>query len=199
MQPKFNAAALKTRLSGMPFIGQLIFGALCCERLLPNFLQFAQDESSLGVPLRAALDVAWSIAEGQAADTDDTRAKSAACEASAPSSDESDSLLVTAAQDACFAICSLLDYALKLDTNDIVEVARFATDSIDLFVQEVNSLHPQDPQLEQKILNDPLMQRELVQQDLDLEQLVRVLDPATVRTTRLARSPSPGNLSVVAT
>lgn len=47
-------------------------------------------------------------------------------------------------------------------------MATYATDSVDLYVQEIEGMSPVDPLLEQKILMHPLMQRELRQQEDDL-------------------------------
>lgn len=78
---------------------------------------------------------------------------------------------MTSAQDACFAVCGLLDYLLESDVDKIVQAATYATDSVDLYAQEIESMAPNDPQLEQKILTHRLMQRELAKQEEDLKAI----------------------------
>ena len=93
------------------------------------------------------------------------------CEDSAPESGEYDSLFVSAAQDASFADCSLLDCLIEKDARKIVQVAAFATDTVDLYVQEVENISSDDPELEMKILSHHLMQRELCRQKRGLDIL----------------------------
>lgn len=148
---------------------RLVFGALCCERLLPNYISFQRD-SGWGdfAPVRKALDCVWANVYGDAQTNTEIVDASSACELAAPSSDDFMSIYVTAAQDACFAVCSLLDYVLENDIDKIVQAATYATDSVDLFVQEMDGIEPGDPELEGKILMHPLMQKELERQDSDL-------------------------------
>ena len=76
------------------------------------------------------------------------------------------------------AVCCLLDYLIENDVDKVVQVAAYATDSVDLYVQEIEDMAPNDPLLEQKILKHHLMQRELKQQEKDLKaiEMASVLD-----------------------
>lgn len=172
MMPTFDGIVLKKRLKKLGNKQQLVFGALCCERLLPNYLAFQQD-ACWGdiVPVRRALDCVWASIHGQTLRSQEIKEAIAFCESVAPNSDDFVSLYVTSAQDACFAVCCLLDYLIKDDLDKVVQVATYATDSVDLYVQEIESMKPNDPQLEQKILGHRLMQRELAQQEQDLTAL----------------------------
>lgn len=80
------------------------------------------------------------------------------------------------AQDACFSICGLLDFLLDPDTCKIVEVGAYATDSVDLYVQEIENMDSRAPDLERRILHHRLMQRELAKQREDLEIIARTSD-----------------------
>ena len=103
----------------------------------------------------------------------------AACESVAPDSEDCDSLYVSFAQDACFAVCGLLDFLLENKIDKVVQAAAYAIDSVDLFVQEIEGMAPDDPELEQKILTHRLMLRELSQQEKDLAEI----EQATVALT----------------
>jgi hypothetical protein len=151
---------------------QLAFGASCRERLLPNSSAFQRDTGWGDIsPVRRALDFVWSFLYGESIDLDEAEGITAACEAVTPSSDDFESLYVTAAQDACFAVCSLLDCLRQDDVERIVQVATYATDSVDLYVQEVENMAANDPQLERKILAHRLMQRERCSQGFGCEIL----------------------------
>lgn len=168
----FNGFALKNRLIVLDRNRQLAFGALCCERLFPNYLAFQHDSGWGDAALmRAALDCVWACLRDQPPSSEEIENITSSCEDAAPSSDDFDSLYVTAAQDACFAICALLDYLLESDIDKIVQAATYATDSVDLYVQEIENMAPNDPKLEQKILMHRLMQRELTQQEEDLKAI----------------------------
>ena len=173
--PSFNSSKLKERLTKLNSKQQIAFGALCCERLLPNYLAFQQDSGWGNTSLvRNALDTVWSYVNEQPEHLLEIQKAVENCESAIPDSDDFDSLYVTSAQDACFAICSLLDYIVDNDLSKIVQAANCSTDSVDLYVQEIENMSPNDPNLEQKILMHPLMQRELSQQESDIEAIAAV-------------------------
>lgn len=113
----------------------------------------------------------WAFIHSQTPSSQEIKEATAFCEAVAPNSDDFVSLYVTSAQDACFSVCGLLDCLLKNDLDKVVQAATYATDSVDLYVQEIERMAPDDPQLEQKILTHRLMQRELAHQEQDLNAL----------------------------
>lgn len=167
--PVFSGETLKKRLIRLDSKRQLAFGAVCCERLLPNYLAFQRDAGWGDIdPVRKALDCIWLSLSGQSPNSQVIKDISASCESAAPDSEDFASLYVTSAQDACFAVCSLLDYLLENDVDKIVQVAIYATDSVDLYVQEIENMAPDDPDHERKILNHHLMQRELAEQERNL-------------------------------
>lgn len=173
--PGFNGSALNDRLKKLNNKRQLAFGALCCERLLPSYLAFQRDAGCGDIALvRKALDCVWTFLRDQPLSSEEIKNVTASCESAVPNSDDFVSLYVTSAQDACFAVCGLLGYLLESDVGKVVQVATYATDSVDLYVQEIENMAPNDPQLEQKILLHPLMQRELTQQEDDLKAIEQV-------------------------
>lgn len=172
--PAFNGRYLKDRLARLGKKQLLAFGAVCCERLLPNYVAFQQDSGYGDVaPVRRALDLVWASLDGRSFLADEVEEATAACESVAPNSDTFSSIFVTAAQDACFAVCSLLDFLHEGNVDKIVQVATYATDSVDLYIQETEMIAPNDPRLEERILAHHLMQSELQQQNTDLAAVER--------------------------
>jgi uncharacterized protein YjaG (DUF416 family) len=168
----FNSEALKERLSRLDSGRQLAFGAACCERLLPNYLAFQQDTGWGDVhPVRDALESVWASIRDEVLSHQEIKNITAFCESAVPDSEAFKSLYVTSAQDACFAVCCLLDFLLESDVNKIVQAATYAIDSVDLYVQEIENMPPNDPKLEPKILAHHLMQRELAQQEENLKMI----------------------------
>lgn len=182
------------RLGQLDARRQLTFGAACCERLLPNYEAFSQDACwGDATPLRHALDRIWAHLGGAVLAADEAGTALEACEAAVPDSEEHTSLYVTAAQDACFAVCALYDFVQDPQADHIADVARFAIDSVDLYVQEIERMHPDDPRLEHKITNHWLMQRELAQQESDLEAVCAASSMGSTLLAELRTSwPYPG-------
>lgn len=179
MELTFNAVVLRNRLDQLLDEQQLAFGASCSERLLPNYLAFLNDTGWGNIePLRRALDLVWAFLGGQSYSDESVRELTTLCEEVAPDSDDFTSLYVSLAQDACFSICGLLDFLLDSDVNKILQAATYAISSVDLYVQEIESMDSNAPDLEREILMHPLMQRELKKQREDLENITQkqVLD-----------------------
>jgi uncharacterized protein len=169
MEPKFNEKQALDALSQMAAHQSLTFGAACCERMLPNYNVFVREVGWRDAePLRNALDAAWEACDGKASSNVELREMLSRCEECAPDSEDFTSLYTSSAQDAVFAVCCLLDFLLDGDVARIVSIARFATDSVDLIVQECEGMDPRDPFREHKILEHLLMQQELVRQRRDL-------------------------------
>ena len=175
MEAAFNDKRTLEVLSKMQAHQQIAFGAACCERMLPNYETFMREANWGDVgPLRRALDTAWDACEGTHPQEVQLRDLLSKCEQSAPDSEEFTSLHTASAQDAAFSVCALLDFLLAGDVDRILSVPRFSTDSVDLIVQEQEEMDPRDPLREQKILEHPLMQQELVRQRRDLGEVLSI-------------------------
>ncbi len=162
----FNSESLKASLSRLNQKQQLIFGAMCCERLLPNYLMFQKDVEWGDInSIHRALDCIWKSLKGNKVTKKNIDLLIESCEKVIPDSDDFESLYVSLAQDCAFSVCCLLYYLLKSDVNKIVEVAIYATDSVDLYVQETERMDPSSPDLEKRILTHSFMQRELLTQE----------------------------------
>lgn len=187
MERAYDAAALRKKLDLMRDQQQLAFGASCCTRLLPNYLAFLNDTGWGDIkPLRESLALVWAFLEGQAYSAETVKQLTALCEVATPDSDDFTSLYVSFAQDACFSICGLLDFLLGSDAGKIVQAATYATDSVDLYVQEIENMDPNSPDLERRILAHPLMQRELQKQRENLESIAQapILDASFLTQLR---------------
>jgi len=187
--PAFNGERLKKRLIQFDSKRQLAFAAACCERLLPNYLVF-NEESGWGdiTTLRNALDQVWAFLEGQGPSSQEIEDIAASCDAVTPDSEDFGSVYADLAQDACLAISNLLSYLFEGGVEKVVYAVTYATDSVDLYVQEAGDMDPNDPELEQKILTHPLMQRELAQQEKELEMIEQAssLSPEFLKQLRSA-------------
>jgi uncharacterized protein len=170
--PQFKKKNLIPILAILSEAKQIGFGAACCERLLPNYLDFKNEEQwgDAGV-LRAGLNLAWSRIEGRAVASNEVRICIENIDLLTPQSEDYDSIFADPAQDACFAITSLLGALIKHSREEVAQIAQYSTDSVDLFVQVSLDLDPNHPNIEETILSNPLMQQELVAQQEDLNIL----------------------------
>lgn len=168
----FNKDSLARELERLDRTRKIAFGVACCERLLPHYLTF-KDEVRWGdeQPLMKALNRVWEHLLGGELTKDEIRTLTNKCESVAPDSEDFESIHTSFAQDATFSVCAVLDYVAQDDVERITQVAAFAIDTVDLYVQESQNMNPNDPQLEQKILRHPLMQQELKRQREDIELL----------------------------
>lgn len=147
--------------------------------MIVNYAAFAQ-ETNWGdlQTLRASLDTVWDACiRGTALDVN-VEILLARCDMAAPASEDFESLYVTSAQDAAFSVCALLEFLHSQSIKHIVSVLRFSIDTIDLIVQERESMDPRDPERERRILKHPLMQQELARQRRDLAEACRLTSDA---------------------
>lgn len=200
MEPAFNDKRTLHALAAMQSHQQLAFGAACCERMLPNYETFTQEVKWRDDgPLRRALDTVWKACEGLLPADPHVGDLLSECEHCAPDSAEFTSLYTSSAQEAAFAVCSLLDFLLDGEVDHIVSVPRYSTDSVDLFVQEREDMDPRDPAREQRILEHPLMQQELGRQRRDLLDSSRVPLDGRVAVLQLrSRAQGESNLTLSA-
>ena len=170
--PQFKKNKLVSKINLLSEEKQIGFGAACCERLIPNYLNFQNEENwgDVGV-LRIALDLVWSKIEGRVIVPSEIKLCIENIDLLTPQSENYETIFADPAQDACFAVCSLLDALIQHSSEEIAQTAAYATDSVDLFVQVSFDLDPNHPHLEETILSNPLMQQELAAQYDDLELL----------------------------
>lgn len=170
MYSAFDEVSVARRVGALPWNRALAFGCACAHRLIWSYRCFAEETSSGDVtPLVRALDLLWDASRTGVCPPDTVCRKFVSeCEAQAPNSEVHASLFTTSAQEAAFAICSLLDYCIERKVEQVLLAARYPTDSVDLYVQEVEHMSPQDPDVEARILSHPLMQQELARAHRDL-------------------------------
>jgi hypothetical protein len=172
MEPSFNVERLLKQLKLVAFESAVAFGLACAERMLPNYDIFSTEKKwGDGRLLREGLDVVWTSVSSGDVPGGRIRECVTGCEAVTPDTDAFDSLYVSAALDAATATVALLNSLRSRDRNAVASVASWARDSVDMYVQEVEDMSPQDPRLEERILGHSLMQQELARQREDLERL----------------------------
>jgi uncharacterized protein len=199
VEPPFDQDALRKVLVGLAPQQRLAFGLACSERLYPNYVAFAR-EQSWGEPesLRAALDLAWDAVLGQPASPESVRELKKKVEDAEPDTEDFGTILVSSALDAA-ATAGLVLRLLEADDLDFaVEIASLARDTVDMYVQAIEHLDPSDTALEKRILLHRLMQEELRRQRDDLRMLATIpWTPAEARRMKDAcRDPVVSNIGL---
>lgn len=175
------------------------FAAAVCERLLPNYVAFSR-ETGWGEPevLRTVLDEVWAFVRGATLASRALREREAQVERATPDTEDFDTYLVSPALDAGAALLAALECVRTTDASKAAEAAGMARDTVDMYVQELEDMSPGDRELEEKILNHPLMVRELERQEADLLALrqAEVIDDALVARLRALGQDGPSNIGL---
>ena len=175
MEKQFSEGELYQSLSGMVFWKQLVFLLLVCQRLIPSFRALSRETGIAGENLLLGLrNRAWStlLAGVSRADfsTEVTQAESVE-----PDTEDFESVYASSALDAAIAVGLLMRAFNDGQTSTVVEAASLARDSIDMYVQDLENMHQNDPNIETKILGHVLMQKELKRQREDID-FIKALD-----------------------
>jgi uncharacterized protein YjaG (DUF416 family) len=191
MPETFDEDELLERLSECDQKGLVTFALACAERLLPNYLKFAREHSWGDIqPLRATLDHAWAWLDNGRIDVEAAAQLRESCEEQAPNTEDFDSLYVSPALDAANAAANVARLLVEPDAETAVEVATFARDTVDMYVQELEGMPTNSADLEERIRLHPMMQRELSDQREALDAAISgtAAQEAAVRWRSPARS-----------
>ncbi|MBD2740546.1 DUF416 family protein [Coleofasciculus sp. FACHB-1120] len=178
----YNLNALKIELEELPPTHRIAFAASICERLLPNYNIFAEQEAS-GNPaaLRLSLDEVWQILQGKPADAERISQLLKDTDAAGPDADNvTKSQYCYEAQEACSAIYFLLEACIEPTSQRVIKVVGRVRDTIDAFItceeETINPSWSEKPLEENKmeIASHPFAVREMAKQGEDLQRLKEV-------------------------
>ena len=137
-----------------------VFGYLTAKRLLPNYIFFSNKYSfGKASVLESCLSQLKSKMDNSSSDVDLNLVRKN-LDSVTPAPENYETVLASSALDACGAIHELSSYLEDNDTSHIDAIATFATDSVDMYIQELLDLDMNDPTSEEKISSHILMLRE---------------------------------------
>ncbi len=173
---------LKKRLVPLTAQQQIAFGALCCQRHLPEFIAFRAEQGWGDLdPFSRALDLAWLQVSVDRVEREDVENLLKQCEAETPDADDFPNVeSIGCAQDAAIMVCHLVEFLGTGDPSSVLDIASRARDLIDAKVQILREFNAFDPMIEHQIASDPLMVSEICKQKGDLESVERSTDPRDV-------------------
>ncbi|WP_437777121.1 DUF416 family protein [Sorangium sp. So ce1097] len=172
MMDVFDGSALERSLASLPREALIAFGLSCCERLYPNYVAFKR-ETGWGEPdaLRKGLDLVWGVLEGFGPIHDSVCSAREEVQRAEPDTEDFATILVSSALDAAASVGLILKFIEEGGIEKIVEIASLCRGTVDMFVQDQDSLDPNDLKLEERILKHRLMQLELERQRDDVMAL----------------------------
>ncbi len=167
---RFDGALLRNRLGTLPKWKQIGFVLLLCERMMPNLKEFSAATGFDGSGYADSMGLAWdslnSVQNGR-----DYKTRPETSLTGAPSTEESVHRFTSLALNAALSISSLMSIVDDGRIEHAVEVAQLACDGVELYIQFLE-LVPPIPLARGRVLDHPLMQRELERQESDLEFLI---------------------------
>lgn len=173
MRRAFNRSLVLSDVAGMAPQERLAFALSCVERMIPNYRYFQKkyDWGDSEVLLEAA-EIAWLHLAGTVTHRRRVEEVVNKCEQVLPDTEDFDSIYVSSALDAGVACIELLNFVLASDISLVATIAELCIDSVDMYVQELEEMDAQHPNLEGNILTHPLMQAELERQANDRQLLL---------------------------
>lgn len=169
MMQAFDPEILLRSLNGLVPESRIAYALSCTERLFPNYLVFAHHHSwGDSEAIREALDLAWQVLTSGMRDLPTTHHLRNRVQQAEPDTNMFDSIYVSPALDAAASAGLTLELMIDDDARHVVDIASLARDTVDMYIQEHEGMAPNDPLLERRILEHPLMQQELQRQAHDL-------------------------------
>jgi len=144
---------VKQLISGLTFKGKILFAGITSEKLYTNYIAF---ENSVGwgnhYILRDASSMIYQyLIKDDIFSMEDISHMMTMVNSITPDTEDFPGILTSFALDACTAIISTLQFIIDGDDENIIDVAIFARDTVDIFIQVKDEISSLDPSLEAKI------------------------------------------------
>ena len=194
----FKSEILAKRLEELTFEQQLVFAASCCQRLMKIYDHFISEVSTEVNELREIMSTIWCHIEKRQFinSLKDLINKTYRL---IPDSEEYDSDLTGHAQHACISVYYLLKVMDNSDSKEkIVNIAELIIDSVDWIVQDdFEAKDTNEIITEDLIQNHILMQKEISQQEHDLNVLENKALGMREQTDMIKKSSEKSQLNLV--
>ena len=174
-------------LKPLSFQKQLVFSALICEKLLPNYIHFSQTVS-WGNPLslQNAISVIYqNVFRNDLFTSEEMQDLISEIELVTPDTEDFESILVSFALDSCTSLLSTLNFIIDKEIDNVADVATYSRDTIDMYIQERDDLSLDDKMLAIKIEQDFFMQKEKQRQRTVLKLLLEMNEITDAQLQRL--------------
>jgi uncharacterized protein len=169
---EYDEPAMLRRLNTLGLRQRVAFAALCAERLLraQNALLREAHAPELDKP-SLILAKLWGDLAGEAMTPEELKISLERCVTLAPTEDEAWELPEALTAEACCAVAYSLGCRLSGDAQEAEWAARQSYNALDFFVGTTYDIDYSKPGGEERLLEHPLVQRELCRQQRDLAEL----------------------------
>ncbi|TSJ40643.1 DUF416 family protein [Mucilaginibacter corticis] len=169
---------IKNEVQLLSDVKKIAFAALTSEKLYPNYVFFQKNTGwgNAGILESALVVIYQSMLNRNKIDKEIIKDSIFAVDSITPDTEDFPGLLTSFALDSCTSIYNTLNYLLDNNIEHIIDVAIYARDTVDMFVQEKEDLEYSDPYFELKIVNDQFMVRETNRQMMLLKRLRNIQD-----------------------
>jgi uncharacterized protein YjaG (DUF416 family) len=187
-------------LQKVNFKKQLVFAYLTCARLYPNYVYFSKNYN-FGNPEKLGESITYiqnNIFQYRV-NILTIKALLKNLEQVTPSPENYDTVLVSASLDACNVIFETLNFLVDKDLQRLRDISVMATDSADMYIQEIEDLDfNNDKDFQLKINSHPLMKRELIMQQGIISYLSSIndLEPGDLQTLIQLQDNNKGSLGL---
>jgi hypothetical protein len=185
---------LPALLTTLPQKKQLAFALLIFERLLPRLTAFCKDTGVDCSCCLKAQKAAWSALETSSKRSALYRSLNKACLKNAPDTENFTHELTSDALNAFLAVSEIMQFMLDGSSDHIAYVSTLATDSVDLYVSQLEPVLVATREREDWIASHPLMRQELRRQEEDIKFLAALpvqFDEEIVSAIRARASSQP--------
>jgi uncharacterized protein YjaG (DUF416 family) len=150
---------LKIRISLLSKNARVLFAALTCEMLYPNYVAF-EKRTGWGkseILMEAIAFFYQKVIKDKLYSVEEIEDMINRIDSVTPDTEDFTDLSTSFALDACTSIYSTLNYLLENNLNHILDVVTYALDTVHMFVQIKEDFNSLDPGSETKIANDLFM------------------------------------------
>jgi uncharacterized protein YjaG (DUF416 family) len=166
--------SLQPLLLQLPVTHQAVLAALTCEKMLPSISQFDEQESKPGRPLfEEAIKAIFAFGLGSSLPMTAYQQLQDQLATFWPDLDESDNDFASYAFDACGALAEALLLVEEQKTAHLLNCLTAATDTIDMYVQDLQELTLSPSELNAFIEASPVMKQERHRQQVLTQELLR--------------------------
>jgi uncharacterized protein YjaG (DUF416 family) len=153
---------VKDLIEGLPNKGKILFAVLTSEKLYPNYIAF-ENISHWGNHkiLEDAISFIFQyIINEESFIIPEIEDMISRIDLVTPDTEDFPGILTSFALDACTSILDILQFIIDKNAEHIVDVAIYARDTVDMFIQERDDMNSLDPSIDIQIEHDDFMLKE---------------------------------------
>jgi hypothetical protein len=176
---------------------QLAFALLILERMLPRMSVFCKDTGVDDSCCSQARDVAWGDLEDGSKRHALYRSLNKACLKNAPDTEDFTHEMTSDALNAFLTISEIMEFMSDGSFDHIAYISTLATDSVFLYVGDLDPALVTTPERVDQIASHPLMQQELQREKEDIKFLAALPDQFDNETISALKARSSSQPSIV--